>query len=89
MGDFHWDWLFIGRQFTNWWFLGCGVCYIAACLLWMHMLKHFPFSVAYPVTSISYVFGMIAAFLFFHEQIPLTRWIGVMLIIGGCYFIVK
>jgi undecaprenyl phosphate-alpha-L-ara4N flippase subunit ArnE len=55
----------------------------------MYIVKHFPFSMAYPMISMSYVFGMFAAMLFFHEQIPPTRWIGVMLIMAGCVLIAK
>jgi undecaprenyl phosphate-alpha-L-ara4N flippase subunit ArnE len=44
---------------------------------------------AYPMISLSYVMGMLAAIIFFHEQISLTRWIGVFLILGGCVLIAK
>ena len=37
----------------------------------------------------SYVFGMFAAMCFFHETIPLTRWAGVLLIMVGCFLVVK
>ena len=33
--------------------------------------------------------GMLAAMLFFHEQIPLTRWIGIALIMAGCVLIAR
>lgn len=80
---------FLWRNLTNWWFLACGICYGMATLLWMYIVKHFPFSMAYPMISMSYVFGMFAAMFVFHEQIPPTRWIGVMLIMAGCVFIAK
>ena len=74
---------------TNWWLLACGICYGVATLLWFYIIKNFPFSMAYPMISLSYVFGMFAAIVFFHEQIPLTRWIGVFLIMTGCVLIAK
>jgi undecaprenyl phosphate-alpha-L-ara4N flippase subunit ArnE len=37
----------------------------------------------------SYVFGMIAAVLIFHETVPATRWLGVLLIMAGCYFVAQ
>jgi len=89
MGQFAWTWQFFARNLTNWWLLGCGLCYLAATLLWMYILKHFPFSMAYPMISLSYVFGMLAAIFVFHEQVPLTRWVGVALIMGGCILIAK
>ena len=75
--------------FVNWQFAACGVCYGAGTLLWMYIIKHFPFSMAYPMVSLSYVFGMIAAVLIFHEPVSLTKWLGVLLIMAGCYFIAK
>lgn len=89
MGSFEWTWAFFGRLLVNWWFLGCGLCYAGGTVLWMYILKRFPFSMAYPMISLSYVFGMLAAIFIFHENIPATRWIGVFLIISGCVFIAK
>ena len=89
MGAVAWSWSFVLSQLTNWWWLACGISFTAAGLLWMYILKKFPFSMAYPMISLSYVFGMIAAIVFFHESIPLTRWIGVFLIITGCVLIAR
>jgi undecaprenyl phosphate-alpha-L-ara4N flippase subunit ArnE len=89
MGAFRWEWSFFTALLTNWWFLACGICYGTATVLWMYILKHFPFSMAYPMISLSYVFGMFAAILVFHEQVSLTRWVGVFLIMTGCVLIVK
>jgi len=88
-GAFSWTLDFIVRNLTNWWLLACGICYGAATLLWLYIIKHFPFSMAYPMISLSYVFGMLAAILVFHEEVPITRWMGVLLIIGGCILIAK
>ena len=83
MGSFEWTWAFFGRLLVNWWFLGCGLCYAGGTVLWMYILKRFPFSMAYPMISLSYVFGMLAAIFIFRENIPASRWIGVFLIISG------
>ena len=88
-GDFSWSWRYFGALFLNWQFACCGLCYAAASILWMYIIKNFPLSMAYPMVSISYVFGMFAAMIFFHEEIPLTRWIGVFLIMSGCILVVK
>jgi undecaprenyl phosphate-alpha-L-ara4N flippase subunit ArnE len=89
MGAFSWTTEFFVRNLTNWWFLGCGVCYGCATALWLYILKTFPFSMAYPMISLSYVFGMLAAIFLFHEQVPLVRWLGVLLIMAGCVLIAK
>ncbi len=89
MGTFAWSLHFFVGQLTNWWWLGCGICYTLATVLWMYIIKVFPFSMAYPMISLSYVFGIIAAIFVFNEDVPVNRWIGVLLIISGCLLIAK
>lgn len=88
-GPFQWSWSFFKAQLTNWWFLGCGISFGVATVLWMYMLKHFPFSIVYPLTSISYIFGMIAAILVFHEHVNVSQWVGVLLIMAGSALMVR
>jgi undecaprenyl phosphate-alpha-L-ara4N flippase subunit ArnE len=44
---------------------------------------------AYPMVSLSYVFGMLAAFLVFHEEVSLSQWTGVFFIMLGCTLIAR
>lgn len=74
---------------VNWQFAICGALFTLAGVLWIYIIKHFPFSVAYPMVSLTYVFGMIAAMLFFNENISIIKWIGVTLIVLGCLLIAK
>ena len=89
MLPFSWTGAFWRSVFVNWQFAACGLCYGVGSLLWLYIIKHFPFSMAYPMVSLSYVFGMIAAIVFFHEPVSITKWIGVLLIMAGCYLIAK
>ena len=89
MLPFAWTAAFWKSVFVNWQFAACGLCYGAGSLLWFYIIKHFPFSMAYPMVSLSYVFGMIAAILFFHEPVGPAKWLGVLLIMAGCFFIAK
>lgn len=89
MLPFAWTAAFWKSVFVNWQFAACGICYGAGSLLWFYIIKHFPFSMAYPMVSLSYVFGMIAAIVFFHEPVSFAKWFGVLLIMAGCYFIAK
>jgi len=86
---FRWAWAFFSNILTNWWLLASGICLISATVLWGYILKHFDFSIAYPITAFAYVFGMLAAIFIFHETVPLTRWIGVGLIIVGVVLLVQ
>lgn len=89
MPPFGWNREFWLSLPCNWQFAACGLCYGAASLLWMYILKRFPFSMAYPMVSLSYVIAMFSAILFFHETVPAHRWIGCALIVCGCMLIVK
>lgn len=89
MLPFSWTGAFWKSVFVNWQFASCGLCYGLGSLLWFYIIKHFPFSMAYPMVSLSYVFGMIAAIIFFHEPVSVSKWIGVLLIMAGCYFIAR
>lgn len=89
MLSFGWNREFWLSLFGNWQFAACGLCFGAGTLLWMYILKNFQFSMAYPMTSLSYVIAMFSAILFFHEVVPIHRWIGCALIVCGCILILK
>lgn len=89
MPSFGWTREFWGSLLVNWQFALSGLLFGSGSILWMYIVKIFPFSLAYPMISLSYIFGMIAAMVFFHEQVPLVRWLGVLFIMTGCCLIAK
>lgn len=89
MPAFGWTREFWGNMLVNWQFAMSGLLFGAASLLWMYIVKIFPFSTAYPMVSLSYVMGMIAAIMVFHEDVSVTKWIGVALIVSGCMLVVE
>ena len=89
MKPFAWSTDFWKSVFINWQFALCGICFAVASLLWMYIVKNFPLSMAYPMVSLSYVFGMIAAIVFFHESVDIYKWTGVFLIVTGCILIAR
>ena len=89
MEAFSWTLKFFRDFFTNWWMLGSGLSMLTASILWFYILKHNDLSLAYPLISISYIFGTLAAVFIFHETVPLTRWLGVLLIMVGVAFLTK
>lgn len=84
MMPFGWNRAFWTSVFANWQFAACGLCFALASLLWMYIIRVFPLSMALPLASLSYVFGMLAAIAFFHEEVSFARWMGVLLIMVGC-----
>lgn len=89
MGPFELTWLYFKNLLLNWSLAAYGATLSAAGLLWLYMLKNFDLSLAYPITSMSYIFGMLAASFILNESIPTGRWIGVVFIVIGVFFMVK
>ena len=89
MMPFAWTRAFWTSLLLNWQFACCGAFFGASSVLWMYIVKHYPLSVAYPMISLSYVFGMLAAIVFFHESVSAVKWAGIALIMTGCCLIAK
>lgn len=89
MPAFSWTRDFWASMLVNWHFAASGLFFGAASLLWVYIVKHFPFSIAYPLVSLSYVFGMFSAIIFFHEEVSAVKWMGVAFIVIGCFLIAK
>lgn len=89
MQPFGWTRRFWLSLVVNWQFALCGLLFGSSSLLWMYIVKHYPLSVAYPMISLSYVFGMLAAVVCFHEDVSASKWLGVLLIMAGCCLIAK
>lgn len=56
--------------FANFYMIGSGVCFAATAFCWLYMLKRYPFSMVYPMLSLAYVMGMLAAMLFSTNRFP-------------------
>lgn len=89
IGTFSRSWQFFMHALTNLWFALCGISFALSSLLWMYIIRHYPLSMAYPMISLSYVMGMLAAVFIFQEHVPTIRWIGLGLIIIGVVLIVQ
>ena len=86
---FSWTWKYFHDFFTNWWLIASGLSMITATILWFYILKNNDLSLVYPLISISYIFGTLAAVFIFHESVPMMRWIGVLFIMIGVAFLAK
>jgi drug/metabolite transporter (DMT)-like permease len=88
-GPFEFKFSYLKSVFSNVHLMISGITVLGAISLWVYILKHYPFSIAYPLGSISYIFGLVAAVFIFHETVSPTRWFGVCIIIVGIYFVTK
>ncbi|WP_054958546.1 EamA family transporter [Paenibacillus dakarensis] len=61
--------------------------YGLATVLWFFVLSRLPLSLAYPLQSLAYALGIVAAWYFFGESVPLNRWIGAAVIVIGATII--
>jgi len=61
--------------------------YLFNFFLWMKILSKIDLSVALPLASTSYILIPFAAVFFLHEHVPTTRWLGLVLIVLGIFFV--
>ena len=65
------------------------VLYVLSLALWLVILTKASVSFAYPIMSLSYVFGMTLAMLFLGEKVLPWQWIGATVIIIGTCIVAK
>ena len=81
------SWKAVGQLFLNL-YLQIGLwLLIAANVFWLWLLNKYPFSIVYPLTSLGFVFSVITGMLIFHEHVSTLHWIGVLLVMIGCFCI--
>lgn len=59
-----------------------------AMLSWLVVLSTLEVSRAYSLLSINYVAMLLVSRFVFHEHIPVHRWLGVAILLGGIWLIV-
>lgn len=90
MPEWQWSWSYIWHEvILNFWLMVAVALLIFANLFWLWLLNKYPFSQIYPLTSLGFIFGMLAGLFIFHEQVGYMQWIGVVMVMLGCYFIAK
>ena len=75
--------------FTNGWVLG-GIAMIGSqMLLWFWVLSNYDLTRAYPLISMSYIFGLVFAMLFLKEHPGAMRFVGTGLIVVGVAMVAR
>jgi len=75
--------------FTNVYVIGGLLLYATASFLWLGALSNLNVSLMYPLLSLAYVLAAILAFIFLKEDIILLRWVGIVVVVAGCFMIVR
>ncbi|OMF36035.1 hypothetical protein BK134_00065 [Paenibacillus peoriae] len=63
------------------------VLYVCATLIWFTVLSRMPLSVAYPMQSLAYILGLLAAIFIFNEPVSILKWIGAVVIMVGVFLV--
>lgn len=74
---------FAARLTSNPWLWLGVIFYLANFFLWMALLSRVDLSVAFPMSSLTYIIVPVLAIVFLHEQVYMTRWAGIIFIIIG------
>lgn len=61
--------------------------YGISLIFWLFALSKLKLSVAYPATSLMYVFIILSSWLIFKETVNFYQWLGVIFILFGLFFI--
>jgi len=77
------------RTFTTPAILAGFALVFAGSIFWLALLSRVELSWAYPMLSLGYVIGVIAAWLFLGEQFNLLRLAGVLVVVSGVFIIAR
>ncbi len=79
---------FLRIIFNGWVFTGF-VVYAVATGFFMWLISKFDISLIIPITSVAFIYSLLAGYFIFGEQISLLRVFGVLLIVFGVFMVVK
>lgn len=68
-------------------FYGAALMFVIQYFNWMNVLKHVDLSFAQPITSLSNISILLLSTSLLGEDVTITRWVGVALILVGVWFI--
>lgn len=74
---------------VNPYIIGGLTCYVVSVVVWLLALSRVAVSIAYPMLSIGYIVTAIVAWLYLGEQMNLTRWAGIVVIIIGVFLVAR
>jgi drug/metabolite transporter (DMT)-like permease len=75
------------RMATSPYVIGGLFVYGTGTFFWLIFISRVPLSYSYPFVSLGIVLGLFSAWAIFHESIPPMRWIGMLVICLGVFFV--
>jgi multidrug transporter EmrE-like cation transporter len=79
----------IWRMATSPFVLGGLLVYGSGTFFWLIFISRVPLSYSYPFVSLGIVLGLLSAWGIFHESIPPTRWVGMLIVCIGVLFVAR
>jgi drug/metabolite transporter (DMT)-like permease len=83
LGDF-----IVGVATCGWIWTGLAIL-AAELFLWFFILSKIDLSLAFPISSTSYIYVLLVSVFLLHENVGLNRWLGTLIIIAGIYLIAR
>lgn len=77
------------RMATSPYVIGGLLVYGTGTFFWLIVLNRVPLSYSYPFISLGIVLGLFSAWALFHESIPPMRWVGMLIIVAGCFVVAR
>ncbi len=68
----------------------CGMLlYFLSAVVWLYLLTKLDISFVQPILALTYVLTPILAIIFLGEQVPIMRWVGIVVIIVGVVLVAR
>ena len=64
-------------------------CYVISVVVWLLALSRTAVTIAYPMLSIGYIVTAFIGWLYLGEQMNMTRWAGIIVIIIGVFLVAR
>lgn len=80
---------YLFKLFTNLSSLAGVFLYFLSAVVWSYLLTKLDISYVQPVLALTYVATPILAILLLNENVPLARWVGIMVIIIGVFIVAR
>lgn len=77
----------MGRAFSSGYVLAGIAAYGFSAMLWLGLLSRLSLSYVYPAVSLGYVVVVLISWAVLREEVPLLRWLGVLVICVGVYLV--
>jgi drug/metabolite transporter (DMT)-like permease len=82
------SWIGVTGLASPWTWLGI-LFVILSLVTWLHILRHVPLSIAFPLSNVVHVLVPLTSWIFLHELISPRRWLGIAFVLAGLVIVAK